>query len=50
MHLKEKICKLNTVYKLVICAGYAVCGSKKSIFIKEHKGKRLLGSLGIKTP
>ena len=28
----------------------AVCGSKKSKFIKKQEAKRLLSSLGIKTP
>ena len=28
----------------------AICGSKKSRFIKNHEAKGLLSSLGIKTP
>ena len=28
----------------------AVCGSKKSRFMKEQETKRLLSSLGLKTP
>ena len=28
----------------------AVCGSKKSRFVKEHGGEGLLSSLGLKTP
>ena len=28
----------------------AVCGSKKSIFMKEQEAKGLLSNLGIKTP
>ena len=28
----------------------AVCGSKKSKFIKEQQAKGLLGNLGIRTP
>ena len=28
----------------------AVCDSKKSRFVKEQEAKRLLGSLGLKTP
>ena len=28
----------------------AVCGSKKSNFMKEQEAKRLLSSLGLKTP
>ena len=29
---------------------YAVCGIKKSRFVKEQEAKRLLNSLGLKTP
>ena len=28
----------------------AICGSKKSRFIKKHKGSEILSSLGLKTP
>ena len=28
----------------------AICGSKKSIFIKEHQAMGLLSNLGIRTP
>ena len=28
----------------------AICGSKKSIFIKNQEGKGLLNNLGIRTP
>ena len=28
----------------------AVCGNKKSRSMKEQKGKRLLSSIGLKTP
>ena len=33
-----------------IQANCAVCGSKKSKFIKEHQAMGLLSNLGIKTP
>ena len=36
--------------RLMLLSKCAVCGSKKSRFIKEQKAKRLLSSLGIKTP
>ena len=28
----------------------AICGTKKSRFIKEQEGKGILSSLGLKTP
>ena len=28
----------------------AICGNKKSIFMKEHEAKGKLSSLGLKTP
>ena len=34
----------------MIQSNCAICGSKKSIFIKEQQAKRLLSNLGIKTP
>ena len=36
--------------KVVFLSKCAVCGSKKSKFIKEQKASRLLSSLGIKSP
>ena len=34
----------------MIQSNCAICGSKKSIFIKEHQAMGLLSTLGIKTP
>ena len=34
----------------MIQTNYAICNSKKSRFIKEHKASGLLSNLGIKTP
>ena len=34
----------------VLSSQYAVCGSKKSKFMKEQEAKGLLSNLGIKTP
>ena len=34
----------------MIQSHYAVCGNKKSRFIKEHQAMGLLSNLGIKTP
>ena len=36
--------------KLMILSKCAICGGKKSKFIKEQEAKGTLGSLGIKTP
>ena len=36
--------------KLMILSKCAICGSKKSKFIKKQDAKRLLSKLGIKTP
>ena len=54
-------CKRNTENKdakmvktknsrLALSSKCAVCGSKKSRFIKEQEAKGLLSNLGIKTP
>ena len=36
--------------KSMILSKYAVCGSKKSRFIKNQEAKRLLSNLGNRTP
>ena len=36
--------------KLMILSKCAICGSKKSKFIKKQEAKGTLSSLGIKTP
>ena len=36
--------------KLMISSKFAICGSKKSKFIKKQKAKGLISKLGIKTP
>ena len=36
--------------RFVLSSKCAVCGSKKSKFMKEQKEKGLLSSLGIRTP
>ena len=38
----------NRQNRLMIQSNYAVCGSKKSRFIKEQKELRILSHLGIK--
>ena len=36
--------------RLMLSSKYAVCGTKKSRFIKEQEAEGLLSNLGIKTP
>ena len=36
--------------RAMILSKYAICGSRKSRFIKNQEGKGLLSNLGIKTP
>ena len=36
--------------KLMILSKWAICGSKKSKFIKKKEAKGILSSVGIKTP
>ena len=36
--------------RVMILSKCAICGSKKSRFIKNQEAKRLLSNLGIKTP
>ena len=36
--------------KLIILSKCAICGSRKSKFIKKQDAKGILSSLGIKTP
>ena len=40
----------NRQSRSMIKSNYAVCGSKKSRFIKEQQTSGLLSNLGIKTP
>ena len=40
----------NRQNKSMIQSNCAVCGSKKSRFIKKHQAMALLSKLGIKTP
>ena len=36
--------------RLILSSKCAICGSKKSKFMKEQKAEGLLSNLGIKTP
>ena len=47
--INPKISK-TTNGKMMILSKCAICGSKKSKFIKEQQAKGLLSNLGIRTP
>ena len=47
--INPKVSK-TTSGKAVILSTCAVCGSKKSKFIKEQEAKELLSNLGLRTP
>ena len=47
--INPKVSK-TTNGKTMILSKCAICGSKKSKFIKEQQAKGLLSNLGIKTP
>ena len=47
--INPKVLK-TTNCKTMILSKCAICGSKKSKFIKEQQAKRLLSNLGIGTP
>ena len=40
----------NTQKRSMIQSNCAICGNKKSIFIKEQQAMGILSNLGIKTP
>ena len=48
-NVDEKIMKTKNG-RFMLSSKCAVCGSKKSKFIKKQEGKRLFSNLGIKTP
>ena len=47
--INPKVLK-TTNGKTMILSTYAICGSKKSKFIKEQQAKGLLSNLGLRTP
>ena len=47
--INPKVSK-TTNSKMMILSKCAICGSKKSEFIKEQQAKGLLTNLGIRTP
>ena len=46
--INPKVSK-TTNDKMMISSKCAICGSKKSKFIKEQQAKRLLSNLGLRT-
>ena len=48
-NLRSKIFKTKN-NRLIMQSKCAVCGIKKSRFVKEEEAKGLLSSLGLKTP
>ena len=47
--INSKVSK-TTNGKAMILSTCAICGSKKSKFIKQQEQKRLLSNLGLRTP
>ena len=47
--INPKVSK-TTDSKTIILSKCAICGSKKSKFIKEQQAKGLLSNLGLRTP
>ena len=47
--INPKVSK-TTNGKAMILSTCAICGSKKSKFIKEQQAKRLFSNLGLRTP
>ena len=47
--INPKVLKTTNV-KTMILSKCAICGSKKSKFIKEQQAKGLLSDLGLRTP
>ena len=48
--INPKVSKKKTNGKAMILSTCAICGSKKSKFIKEQEAKGLLNNLGLRTP
>ena len=48
-NINPRVSKANNG-RTMLLSKYAICGSKKSKFIKKQEANGLLSSLGIKTP
>ena len=47
-NINPKVSKTNNGKTML--SKYAICGSKKSTFIKKQEASRILSSVGIRTP
>ena len=47
--INPKVSKTTNVKAMILSTG-AICGSKKSKFIKQREAKGLLSNLGLRTP
>ena len=47
--INPRVSKINNG-KTMMLSKFAICGSKKSIFIKKQEASETLSSLGLKTP
>ena len=48
-HINPKVSKTSN-NRIMVSSKCAICGCKKSRFIKNQEAKELLSTLGIKTP
>ena len=48
--INPKVSKTTNGKALLILSTCAICGSKKSKFIKQQEAKGLLSNLGLRTP
>ena len=48
-NINSRVSKTNNG-NIVLLSKCAICGSKKSRFIKKQEASRILSSLGLKTP
>ena len=48
-NINSKVSKTNNG-KIMLLSEFAICGCKKSRFMKEQESKEILSSLGLKIP
>ena len=48
-NINPKVSKTSN-NRIIVLSKYAICGNKKSRFIKNQEGKGLLSNLGVRTP
>ena len=49
-NINPRVSKTSNGKTMVLLSNCAICGSKKSRFIKNQEAKGLLSNLGIRTP